>query len=304
MRVLVTGVNGFLGRAIARELRRVGINVVGLASRVGPSDYTDQDFVGSVLDPEIVSEAMRNVHVVVHLAAITEHERIVLEKFETLTTNLEGTKNVLEAFNRSPTASKFIFASTGKVYGHTGGEAVLESVPPQPMNVLGKSKYITERLIDFYSIQEKSFVVFRIFQAYGYQQKNNFLIPTILRQLDMSKKTQQTLLLGDTTARRDYVYIDDVASAVLNACDERRDLSGVNIFNIATGKSSSAMDIVQIIENKCGIEIEVVSDKTLVRSDEASVEFASYQKARKELDWQPKVDLTTGVSRLVDMSWS
>lgn len=297
MRVLITGINGFIGQHLVKVLTERGHQVFGLGR--------DR---GGVLDKKSVERAVRNVETVVHLAALTSHEEIVGNKFETLETNLRGTKNVLDAFSKSRKARKFLFASTGKVYGKIIRLPIDEEHSTHPLNILGKSKLITERLIDFYastslpstklgasSASSKEFIIFRIFNVYGTGQRESFLIPTILSQVNSGKKE---IKLGDIKAKRDHVYIDDVIDAFIRAIEKKLP-KGLSIYNICTGTGSSARNIVDMIETIKREKIKVKVNKNLLRHDEMDNEYGSFQKAKKAFGWEPNITLRVGLRKLL-----
>lgn len=281
MRVLITGINGFIGKHLANKLIQRGHIVLGL----GRSN-------GGVLNRAIVEKLTRNVEIVIHLAALTSHKDIEENKFETLETNLQGTKNVLDAFSKSKNAHKFLYASSGKVYGKIVSLPISEDHPTNPLNILGKSKLITEKLIDFYSSDQKEFIIFRIFNVYGPNQHNNFLIPTILKQLN-----KKEMVLEDLEAKRDYVYIDDLINAFILAI-ERKGIPEVSIYNICTGKSFSAFQIVRKISKINRIDIKVKSNPTLIRTDEEKDEYGSFEKVKKTFGWEPKKSIEEGLKIL------
>lgn len=286
MRVLITGINGFIGKHLANKLIERGHQVSGLGrGKKG------------VVNKKLVEKAVRNVDVVIHLAALTSHKDIVDNKFKTLEINLQGTKNVLDAFSKSERTRKFLYASTGKVYGKIVRLPITETHPTSPLNVLGKSKLLTEKLVDFYATSKKEFVIFRIFNVYGEGQGKNFLIPTILKQLEKGN----TLNLGDTKAKRDYVYIDDVVNAFELAI-EKKGTMGLSTYNICTGKNSSASEIVRLISKIKGVKIKVKSDSKKLRHDEMDSEYGSFAKAKKAFGWEPKINFEQGLEKLIDQN--
>ena len=160
MDILITGVNGFLGINIAEMLAKSGHRVVGL----GKKNFSKLEFLYayhsvSVLDQESLNLIVKEVDCVIHLAAITAHADIIDNKYETLDINLNGTRNILNAFKSSIRAKKFIYASSGKVYGNIKELPLTEESDTSPINILGKSKLIAEKLIDFYSDKDKSYLV-------------------------------------------------------------------------------------------------------------------------------------------------
>jgi UDP-glucose 4-epimerase len=300
MNVLLTGINGFIGRNLAYHLLRQGYGVVGIGtSKNCVVNDISAYYSGTILDNDLISKVIKNVDVIIHLAALTSHTDIVNNKFRTLEINLKGTQNILDAFNCSERAHKIIYSSTGKVYGEIKQVPITEKSPTKPLNILGKSKLITEQLIDFYSDSDKDFTIFRIFQIYGPNQQNNFLIPTILSQVDNICKKKVKIVLGDIKAKRDYVYVDDVINAFIKAI-EVKNKSNLNIFNICTGQPSSAEEIVEIIAVKLGIHVDIEINKKLFRSDEMDVEYGSYKKAQNFLEWSPKFTLEQGLISTIE----
>ena len=296
MRILITGINGFIGQHLGRTLVKREHQVLGLGRDKqcvvrGVRAY----YSGSILDKKLVEKATRDVEVVVHLAALTSHKDIVEKKFETLKTNLLGTKNVLDFFSQSKQTRKFLYASTGKVYGKIARLPISEDHSTNPLNILGKSKLITEQLIDFYNDDKKEFIIFRIFNIYGPTQRKNFLIPTILTQLASRKRE---IVLGDIEAKRDYMYIDDLVNAFILAIEKKGTL-GLSMYNICSGKSSSASQIVKIIEKIKGMDIKIKSNPNLVRRDEMKNEYGSFELAKKTFGWIPKVSLEEGLQKLL-----
>lgn len=292
MNVLITGINGFIGRNLAIELLARNYTVFGL----GRSDKCcvegiRQYIQGTVTDKSAVEDAISEAEVVVHLAALTAHSDIIDNKYQTLDVNLQGTKNVLDVFNASKITRKLIYSSTGKVYGDIQYLPIDEKHPLQPLNILGKSKYISERLIDFYQLDEKRSVILRMFNVFGDGQNSNFLLPTILSQLhDNAIGCTNTISLGDIKAKRDYIHIKDVINAFVGAIEN--EFSTVcEVFNIASGKPRTAEDIVLEISKIVNQRIEIDVKNNLMRNDEAIEEYGNFAKAKTILGWEPQIDL-------------
>lgn len=293
MKILITGVNGFIGQHLAIELLRRGHIVIGLGrNKKSVIKKLNNYYSGSVLDKQLVEKAMRDVEVVIHLATLTAHEEIVDKKFEALETNFLGTKTVLDAFDKSKITKKFLYSSTGKVYGKIIHLPISEEHPTNPLNILGKSKLITEKLIDFYNDNKKELIIFRIFNIYGPGQRKNFLFPTILKQLH-----KKEIVLGDLESKRDYVYIDDLLNAFILAIEEKGK-NGISIYNICTGHSTSAKEIVKMINKIKNTKIPLIGNKNFVRHDEMKDEYGSFELAKKNLGWEPKISIKEGLNLL------
>ncbi len=312
MRILITGVNGFLGRHLAKTLIARGHEVTGFGRSVkcevtGISNYVQ----GDVLDQPAIERAMQGLEAVVHLAALTAHRDIIDNKFNALETSYLGTKRVLDAFSHCLSMKKFLYSSTGKVYGKAKPLPFTEELPPQPLNVLGKSKFMTEQLIEFYShfqpnrttpkdlyFQKKSYLILRIFNVYGPDQRDNFLIPTILNQL---KDDPSRVSLGDVTSKRDYIYIDDAIRALVLTLESDA-IYGYSVFNVCSGQSRSAEEIVSEISALLGRRIEIRTNPELYRTDEVPDEYGSYDCIRKTLGWTPQNFLRDGLKKTLEKS--
>ncbi len=296
MRILITGINGFIGLHLATKLIKRGHSVLGLGrSKKCKVKNIQTYYSGSVTDKKLVENAMEATEIVVHLAALTSHKEITDKKSKALETNFSGTKNILDAFSKSKRTQKFLYASTGKVYGKVLHLPIAEDHPISPQNILGESKLETEELIKTYNDEKKEFIIFRIFNVYGPGQNENFLIPTILKQLSSGKKE---IVLGDIEAKRDYVHIDDLVEAFIAAI-EKKGKPGISTYNICTGFGTSASQIVNIINKIKGIDIKININPSLIRKDEAKDEYGSFELAEKNLGWTPKINIEEGLRKLM-----
>jgi len=298
MNVLITGINGFIGRHLAKKLIYEGYNVLGVD--VGPYCIVSSSIrysSGSVMDKVLIRELVSESDIVFHLAAITAHSDIVENKLLSLKTNFDSTLLLLDAINWAGRDIKLIYCSTGKVYGDVKELPFTEDASPKPINILGKSKYMTEQLIDFNSSENCNNIVFRLFQVYGKGQSNNFLIPTILSQINVNERNNK-IVLGDITARRDYIYIDDVVMAFVKAIGHIPKHS-YSVFNICSGVSHSASDIVEIIGRLLNTNIKTDVDASCFRHDEIHDEYGDFSLAQKHLGWSPQYTIEQGLSAFI-----
>ena len=134
-----------------------------------------------------------------------------------------------------------------------------------------------------------------------YISLKSFLIPTIISQLDFKTSETQFLTLGDIKAKRDYVFIDDISLAFKSVINS--DLpKGINVFNLSSAIPKSANDIILSIEKLFGLKVKVNVDKNLLRTDEESIEYGSFQKAKIELAWEPTISMEDGLKKTVKSS--
>lgn len=293
MTIAITGINGFIGQHLARSLQKKGHKIIGIGKDDDCKVFNISYLKGDILDKKFLETVMQNVNTIVHLAALTSHEEIVNEKEKAEKVNLLGTKNVLDVFSKSK-AKRFLYTSTGKVYGKITYLPIDEKHPTIPQNILGKSKLKVEKLITSYKNKNKQLVIFRVFNVYGPGQSKNFLISTIFKQLSEGKKE---LILGDIKAKRDYVYIDDLIHALVLAIESKLPF-GISIYNVCTGIASSASEIVQSINKIKETSIKIKVNPDIIRKDESPKEYGSFKKTQKELGWKPKISLEEGLRKL------
>lgn len=294
MKILITGANGFIGQKLIQDLKSFSAADVYSLSRKTVSSDSGYWIVGDVLDAESVDAIFREhcFDVVVHLAAITAHDDIVNHRYSTFDTNLKGTINLLSSFNRYCKNSFFLYASTGKVYGKTNEMPISETAVTNPKNILGKSKRITEEVIDFYAVPQNKYLVCRIFNIYGEAQKRSFVVPTIIDQL-----REKEITLGSIRDFRDYLYIDDLSSALISCISHREKFAPVDYVNIGSGEPACVMDIIHEMEELLERKIVVRVDESRMRVDETPVEFCDHSKLTSLTGWEPSYSLKSGLQK-------
>ncbi len=298
MNFLITGASGFIGSNMVKRLAVSNqTNVIALTKKEVSSQF---DTVKNVLIDILNKDKLRDVFMnnkidcVIHLAAITEHNAVVNEKINTLMTNFMGTKNLLELFNEYCSDALFIYASSGKVYGKTNEMPISENAVCNPINILGKSKYMTEKLIDYCAEMKNKNIICRIFNVYGWGQKPNFVIPTIMRQLG-----EKEIVLGNITDKRDYIYLDDLIDALIRCVESKNRFQNVDVINIGSGISYSVKEIMKIIEDIFGRKIIIKVDKSKYRSDETSIEYCVNKKISDMTGWRTTYSMYDGIKQML-----
>lgn len=287
-RVIVTGVNGFVGGHLMRRLRLLGANVVGV-SRSNDSSV-------DVVDRKVLEDFfIKKPSVVFHLAGESLVEKGQEVPYETFQTNVMGTLNVLE-LSRIYHIPRIIIASTAHVYG-AGQPPFIEDDPPRPSRPYETSKTATDLLAQSYADSfNLSVLIPRFVNIYGPGDTNfTRLIPKTLQYVFDGKSFP--LWGGD--ARREYLYIDDAIAAYLllgeisNAHFERN-----RIFNFGAGKPIAVCDLVKMIGKLADTPICIKREKNL-REGEIADQYVSWEKASRVLGWRPHVSLSEGLARTI-----
>ena len=139
--------------------------------------------------------------------------------------------------------TKVFFASTAAVYADSP-TPVSEESPTFPLDIYGLTKSIGERLVlEFHRATGVPCTIGRLFNAYGPRETNAHLIPEILRQVLEGK---ETIELGNLKTRRDYIHTSDMARAIVQLLFLKN--AGFDVFNIGSGKSYDARQIVHLFE--------------------------------------------------------
>src|SRR5512136_680183 len=261
MNFLITGAAGFLGSALANQLVREGHQVRGIddLSTGDPASLSPEVHFtrGDVSDRPKLWTLLQEVDCVYHLAARVSVPESLLYPREYNATNVGGTVSLMEAM-RDVGVKRVVFISSRAVYGDQGQQPLKESAPPNPRSPYAVSKLAAEYYVrtigDLWGIETLSL---RVFNAYGPGQRlpasHPPVIPYYLRQ---ATRSSSLVMHGDGSQTRDYVYVDDVVSAMISAATA----PGINrmILNIGSGVETSIRDLVRVIMEVSGIRSEAI----------------------------------------------
>lgn len=301
MRVVVTGGAGFIGSHIVDALNANGYDVLvvdslvtGRAENVLPPadlrriDIRDGESVRAVLAefrPEVVN----------HHAAQTDVIRSMSDPIYDADVNVIGSLNVLRAAIECG-ARKFIFASTSAVYPDPQYLPVDEAHPTRPESAYGLTKLAVENYLRLLSGSHGlSYTIFRYGNVFGPRQsgsEESGVISIFCRQLSTGIRPT---IFGDGTKTRDYVYVEDIASAnvlVLGAAGDGE------TFNLARSIEVSDFEIFSGVKTAFGARAEAVAPVFgAKRPGEVDRVCLSADKAARLLGWRPRVGLEEGIRR-------
>jgi nucleoside-diphosphate-sugar epimerase len=275
MRILITGINGFIGRNLAAKLNERGHDVVGVGRQFAPKVDNVGYWMADINDPLAMSTIDYKPDVIVHLAGPTAHETLVETPHEAIRAHSQGLINVLNLFDRSK-ARRFIFASSGKVYGNRPTLPSYEEDDTEPDTIVGRMKILGEHIVRDWCL-DREFYSSRIFNVWGPRQSEQFFVPTVLKQL---KEGCQILCLGNVDDERDFIHVDDVVSALVLLA-ESQVYQNCGAVNVCTGVSRSPREIVKIISNLMGEHLSIEVDLEKTRDNETSKEQGDPERLKK-----------------------
>lgn len=277
MKILITGSEGFIGKALSTTLLEAGHTVTGF-------DLQDGD-----ISARGTLEGTGTADHVFHLAARSYVPDSWENPFEFYHTNLDGTVNVLEFCRKTGAALTYI---SSYLYGAPQYLPVDENHPVQPYNPYSHSKIIAEDTCRFYRDHFGIKVtILRPFNIYGPGQDAKFVIPHILNQLlDTDKETIEVM---DIRPKRDYLFISDFIRAL-----QMTIRTPGSIYNIGSGRSVSVEEIIRTASKVSGITKPVVTANKQ-RPNEIMDLYADISRAEKELGWSPEIDICKGIEKIL-----
>ncbi|MCR3734743.1 MULTISPECIES: NAD-dependent epimerase/dehydratase family protein [Prauserella salsuginis group] len=300
--VLVTGAAGLIGVPVVRVLRARGFRVVAVDDGSAGTLHRLDEFADCaevqryVLDIRQRSElvqlmAAEHPWAVVHLAAQHFIPACDSAPAETLAINVLGTQHVLDACAVHP-PQRLVFTSTADVYAASESPHH-EDDPVGPQGVYGWSKLFGERLLQdqAHRLGHCTAVIARLFNVYGPGDPHPHLLPEVLQQA----RHGQTLDLGDLNAARDFVYVDDVAEALLALL--RTPCAGV--FNIGAGVPVAGRELVELVGSLTGRHLETRVDPDRLRHRSRPVSCANPERLRQIVPWWPHTPLREGIRRTI-----
>ncbi len=301
--VLVTGGAGFIGSNIVGRVTRSGGKVIVLDDLfTGDLKNIDTgipyEFIeGTVTDYELVRGLMARSDYVCHLAArnIIISTKNPLEDYRT---NIGGTLNILLAA-RETKPTRIVYSSSASIYGNPRILPIVEDETPVTFSPYSVSKLAGENYC--YAFFETYFVpvgVVRYSNIYGPKQNPaNPYCGVISKFIESIEKGESPQIHGDGHQTRDFTYIDDAVEGTLLALLSPR-ADGM-VFNIGSGSETSILDIVAILSDICGKEVncEHIDRRDI---DNIRRRVLNIERTRTRLRWQPQVTLREGLRRTVE----
>jgi nucleoside-diphosphate-sugar epimerase len=205
-------------------------------------------------------------------------------------TNVLGTVNVLEFCRKKRIPLTYLSAY---VYGHPDSLPIGEDSPVRPSNPYALTKRLAEETCEFYaSAHELPVITIRPFNVYGIGQAANLLIPAIISQV---LTDGEEIIVKDLGPRRDYVYLEDLVTALLATLDKP---GGYRVYNIGSGVSLSVQEVIDVIQDIAHTRKKVVCD-TAVRTNELMDVVADITRAERELGWCPETSFHAGIENII-----
>lgn len=317
MNIIVTGGAGYIGSHTVQHLTEKGheVWVLDNISR-GQAAWmnTPRHITGDIQDIDLVSNLLTTHHIkaVIHFAAYAYVGESVIHPLLYYHNNVEGSRCLLEAITQSPSVDYLVFSSTCATYGLPVQLPIHEGHPTQPITPYGRSKKMVEEIIaDTAKAHHFKYVILRYFNAAGAALNGKHgechdpephLIPSIIKA---AMAHQPVTIHGtdyptpDGTCIRDYIHVDDLASAHRLALDYLTDNQHPSdIFNLGTGHGYSVQQIIDTCQAIMNTPINTINGPR--RDGDPHQLVADARKANQQLGWHPQhSDLNT----IINTAW-
>jgi UDP-glucose 4-epimerase len=300
--IVVTGGAGFIGSCLVKTLaEQVGEYHITILDNLcnGHLEYLpDLPYISlqkaDLRNKEDILKVIRDTRpdAVFHLAALHFIPYCNAHPSETLQVNVVGTQNLLEALCQYP-PSKLVIASSVAVYP-VNDKVNSEDDPYEPTDIYGLSKIVNEMQLKMFSSKVTTqCAAVRLSNVYGPNETNPHVIPEILSQI---KQGLDTIALGNIKPKRDYIYVRDVAKALIALAQRNR--HSYRVYNIGYGQEYSVSKVLAYLSNITGRQLTASVAAERVRKTDRMHLLADVQRIRTEIGWSPQVSLLQGLYEL------
>ena len=304
--ILVTGGAGYIGSHVLQQLRARGERVVvidnlfsGFREAVQGAELVEGDVGDRALVARVLSE--HRVDAVLHFAAHTVVPESVRDPLKYYGNNTCNTRNLLACCAEAG-VRRFLFSSTAAVYGATASGVADEDTPTAPINPYGMSKLMSETMLrDLSATGAMRHVILRYFNVAGCDPQGRIghsapqatLLIKVACEHAVGKRADISIFgtdfdTPDGTGIRDYIHVEDLAAAHLQALDHLRDEGESLTLNCGYGHGYSVREVIDAVQRASGRTLRVIEQPR--RPGDSAMMIARSERLKQRLGWQPRYD--------------
>lgn len=301
--VLVTGVNGFVGRHLAKELHDNGYSVIGIGGPSGHTDGLKQYLSGYIVldltDATAVSKLpLKDIDSVIHLAGLAAVGPSFEEPMKYISANIGMETNIFQAAISQDTSLKFLAVSSGSLYDPKAPLPLTEESSVVPTSPYAVSKVGQEQMAHYYGLRGFDILVARPFNHIGPGQLEGFIVPDLTKQLISAERNEtSSIKVGNLEAKRDYTDVRDIVRAYRMLIE--RGKTG-ETYNICSGTSYSGKEILDILIRQSEISPSIEQDQAKMRPSDTPNIIGSHDKITRDTDWEPQLTLEQTLREVVE----
>lgn len=297
--IVVTGGAGFLGAKLVQQLAKEGAKVIAVDQAYAGREQSPDSQVTKIAaqlprDFGLLSSLVRRCAgrylALFHMAGISNVGQCQQAPVSAFEANVTLTQNVLE-FCRSHNITRFIFPSTGLVYGDELGTAAVETDPVRPVNIYAASKIAAEALIRGYSTSyHLQGIIVRLSNVYGANSSDDTVMGAVIQQV----KNSESIRLRNLRPVRDFIFVDDVITGMIKLVLADAALPG-QIVNLSTGMGTSIECLAKTACRLVGRDPQAIEQATNETTKQSSLVLDN-SLLSDITGWKPKHLLNAGLS--------
>lgn len=295
-RILITGVAGFIGYHLAKKIKGDIIGIDNLNDYYSVSIKKNRIkelqmlknfnfFKVDISDKETLNAIFKiyRPELVINLAGQAGVRYSNENPTAFIKTNLEGFYNVIECCKKY-NVSHLVYASSSSVYGNAE-KPCKETDTLSPQSLYAVTKAFNEQLANTYDINTTGL---RFFTVYGKDGRPDMFISKLIN-------ADQITLYENGELKRDFTYIDDIINGIIKATRPSEEKH--RIYNLGSSNPVTINEVVDIVEELTGKKIKrIYKEKP---QEDVQMTFADISKAKKELNWAPKINIRQGLKRII-----
>lgn len=308
-KVLVTGADGFIGSHLVERLVQKGLDVRAFVfynsfNSWGWLDSIDKKILknieiyqGDIRDPNSIRDALKDIDIVFHLAALIAIPFSYMSPDSYVDTNIKGTLNVLQA-SKLLNTKRILVTSTSEVYGSAKYVPIDEKHPLQGQSPYSASKIGADKISEsFYRSFNLPISIVRPFNTYGPRQSARAVIPTIITQL---LSGEEEIKLGSLSPTRDFTYVKDTIEGFIEIA--KSDLTIGEEINIASAKEISIKDLAEELIKQINPNAKIISDDNRFRPEKSEVTrlLGDNTKIKSLTNWRPEYSFKDGIRETIE----
>lgn len=310
---MITGFSGFVSRHFLSYLgtKNERIEILGIDMESPSFDYKtiNENIRVRFLKKNLLDDNMYEIIMsfqpdyILHLASYSSVAYSWKNPIESFLNNTNIFLNIVDAVYRCKMNTRILSVGSSEEYGNVElcDLPIREKCEMLPVNPYAVARFSQEHLSRVYvNGYGLNIIMTRSFNHIGEDQDDRFVIPSFVKRImDIKKRGEKRGVIetGDLTIVRDFTNVDDVVEAYYILLHEGR---VGEVYNICSGKGETLSDIVKMISDICGVEINTAVNPQLVRPNDNKIIYGSYEKINSEFGWYPKIGLEATIKKMIE----
>ncbi len=302
-RILLTGARGFAGQHLLARLKKdmPDADILPLARSRKPSDRDSLDICDANAVHHLIARYRPTV--IVHLAALSSVGDSLKEPETVWDVNFDGTRNLARAAKALDAPVRFIFASSGEVYGESFNHGPCnETTSLAPRTPYARSKAAAEYFLHDMADEKLEVISLRLFNHTGPNQDERFVVPAFAAQIVNIETGRQPnpIRVGNLEAQRDFTGIEDIIDAYLAVIASGADTPGFTAYNVGSGKPRSIQSILQKLTALARVPVSHEPDPARMRPSEIPVAEGSFSRFQTRYGWKAHRNFDSTLESVLD----